>query len=306
MGKRATLRASTLRPRPLEEKAAHRARDGAPRAAALRSAARCACRSPRPTRSTRSREAYERFAAGGKLGKIVLELRVNAAERLWRGLARHDWEAVRAQFHASAVIERAGDGTRLDVEDYIAAHRVAAARGEGEIEVLRSVIDGRAAVIEARVGERRCAGIYDLHDGRIAGAIEYWAPLSPEVFLQRVLVGDRRPRSCAWIVHSAGPPDSSTCSSSRSVNLAPHSSQRSPTCSRVFSSRSMAPHVTRLRGARTGRPMRSTLGAEVADRHQRDRRQLGVEQHLRWRPRPGAPTSMPTSAARSRSPRRRA
>ena len=28
---------------------------------------------------------------------------MNAAERLWRGLARHDWEAVRAQFHPSAV-----------------------------------------------------------------------------------------------------------------------------------------------------------------------------------------------------------
>ena len=40
--------------------------------------------------------------------------------------------------------------------------------------MLRSVIDGKAAVIEARVGDRRCACIYDLHDGRIAGAIEYW------------------------------------------------------------------------------------------------------------------------------------
>jgi hypothetical protein len=37
------------------------------------------------------------------------------------------------------------------------------------------VVDGRAQVIEARMGERRVAGIYDLHDGRIAGAIEYWA-----------------------------------------------------------------------------------------------------------------------------------
>ena len=100
---------------------------------------------------------------------------MNAAERLWRGLADQRWEAVRAQFHPSAVIERAGDGTRLDVEEYIAAHRVAAGRGEGDVEVLRSVVDGKAAVIEARVGERRCAGIYDLHDGRIAGAIEYWA-----------------------------------------------------------------------------------------------------------------------------------
>jgi limonene-1,2-epoxide hydrolase len=100
---------------------------------------------------------------------------VNAAERLWRGLARRDWEAVRAQFHSSAVVERAGTGTRQDVDEYIAAHRVEAARGSDEIEVLRSVTDGRAQVIEARVGERRVAGIYDLHDGRIAGAIEYWA-----------------------------------------------------------------------------------------------------------------------------------
>jgi hypothetical protein len=100
---------------------------------------------------------------------------VNAAERLWRGLARRDWEAVRAQFHPSAVIERARDGTRLDVAEYVAEQRVEAARGADEIEVLRSLLDGKAAVIEARMGDRRCAGIYDLHDGRIAGAVEYWA-----------------------------------------------------------------------------------------------------------------------------------
>jgi hypothetical protein len=100
---------------------------------------------------------------------------VNAAERLWRGLARHDWEAVRAQFHPSAVIEHARNGTRLDVDEYVAEQRVEAARGADEIEVLRSLLDGKAAVIEARIGDRRCAGIYDLHDGRIAGAVEYWA-----------------------------------------------------------------------------------------------------------------------------------
>ena len=101
---------------------------------------------------------------------------MNAAERLWRGLARHDWEAVRAQFHASALVEHAGAGERQGVQEYVAARRVAAARGDDEIEVLRSVVDGKAAVIEARVGDRRCAAIYDLHDGRIAGAVEYWAP----------------------------------------------------------------------------------------------------------------------------------
>jgi hypothetical protein len=100
---------------------------------------------------------------------------MNAAERLWRGLVRHDWEAVRAQFHPSAVVELAGTGTRQGVDEYIAAHREEAARGDDEIDVLHSVVDGKTAVIEARVGARRCAGIYDVHDGRIAGAVEYWA-----------------------------------------------------------------------------------------------------------------------------------
>jgi hypothetical protein len=108
---------------------------------------------------------------------------MNAAERLWRGLARHDWEAVRAQFHPTAIVERfgggwvgrPGSGARLDVDEFLAAHRVDAAHGEVEVEVLRSLTDGTACVIEARVGEARCAAIYDLHEGRIAGAVEYWA-----------------------------------------------------------------------------------------------------------------------------------
>jgi NADPH:quinone reductase len=71
MAKRATVRASTLRPRPLEEKAL---------------TARAVERSVLPLLSSRevevpiaatypldrAEEAYERFAAGGKLGKIVL------------------------------------------------------------------------------------------------------------------------------------------------------------------------------------------------------------------------------------------
>jgi SnoaL-like domain len=99
---------------------------------------------------------------------------MNAAERLWRGLARHDWEAVRAQFHPSATVERVATRTRLDVDELIAEHRVDAAKGEGDIEILRSVADGKTCVIEARAGHARCVGIYDLHDGRIAGATEYW------------------------------------------------------------------------------------------------------------------------------------
>jgi SnoaL-like domain len=99
---------------------------------------------------------------------------MNAAERLWRGLARHDWEAVRAQFHPSAVVERVATGARLDVDEFVAEHRVDAAQAHGGIEILRSVADGKTCVIEARAGNTRCVGIYDLHDGRIAGATEYW------------------------------------------------------------------------------------------------------------------------------------
>jgi hypothetical protein len=99
---------------------------------------------------------------------------MNAAERLWRALARQDWDAVRAQFHRAAAIERVGSGT-VDVDEYVAAHRVEASRSPA-VEVLRTLSDGERVVVEARIGERRCAGIYDLHDGRIAGATEYWAP----------------------------------------------------------------------------------------------------------------------------------
>ena len=74
MGKRARIHGSTLRARPLEEKAlvarARRARG----AAAVRHRRADACRSPRRSRSSDAAAAYERFAAGGKLGKIVLTI----------------------------------------------------------------------------------------------------------------------------------------------------------------------------------------------------------------------------------------
>ena len=103
---------------------------------------------------------------------------MNAAERLWRALAHRDWSAARAQFHASATIKRFGggaSGAALDLDEYLAAHRERAAREGGDIHVLRVLnADGTSIVVEARVGEARCAGIYDLRDGRIAGVVEYW------------------------------------------------------------------------------------------------------------------------------------
>ena len=54
--------------------------------------------------------------------------------------------------------------------------------------------------------------------------------------------------SSEWTVHRAGPPDSKAASISAFVSFAPHSSQRSPICSRECSSRSMARERTASRG----------------------------------------------------------
>jgi hypothetical protein len=96
---------------------------------------------------------------------------MNAPERLWRGLGAHDWAAVRAQFRPNATVEWPHEGRSLPVDEYVAVQRERAGRA---IDVRRVVSEGRNVVVEARVGDGRCAGFYDLHDGLIAGAVEYW------------------------------------------------------------------------------------------------------------------------------------
>jgi NADPH:quinone reductase len=73
MGKRATVRASTLRPRPLEEKAlTARAMERHVLPLFERGALRVPTAATYPLDSVE--EAYERFTSGGKLGKVVLDL----------------------------------------------------------------------------------------------------------------------------------------------------------------------------------------------------------------------------------------
>jgi len=73
MGKRATVRASTLRPRPLEEKAlTARAMERHVLPLFERGALRVPVAATYPLDAVA--EAYERFTAGGKLGKIVVEM----------------------------------------------------------------------------------------------------------------------------------------------------------------------------------------------------------------------------------------
>ena len=73
MGKRATVRASTLRPRPLEEKAlTARAMERHVLPLFERGALRVPVAATYPLDAVD--EAYERFTAGGKLGKVILEM----------------------------------------------------------------------------------------------------------------------------------------------------------------------------------------------------------------------------------------
>ena len=96
---------------------------------------------------------------------------MNAAERLWRGLGARDWPAVRSQFQPTAQVQWPHADRRMPVEEYVAVQRE---RAGPAIDVRRVVVEGRSVAVEAIVGEARCAGFYDLHDGLIAGAVEYW------------------------------------------------------------------------------------------------------------------------------------
>jgi hypothetical protein len=98
---------------------------------------------------------------------------MNAVERLWRGLAARDWRAVQSQFGPNAVVEWPHAGTRMDADEYVGRHREQAGGG-AIVAVARVVTEGRNVAVEARVGEAYCAGFYDLHDGMIVGAVEYW------------------------------------------------------------------------------------------------------------------------------------
>ena len=99
---------------------------------------------------------------------------MNAAERLWRGLAARDWAAVRSQFQPTAQVEWPHADRRMPFDEYVATLRERAGAAGRTIHVRRVVSEGRSVVVEARVGEAWCAGFYDLHDGLIAGAVEYW------------------------------------------------------------------------------------------------------------------------------------
>jgi hypothetical protein len=102
---------------------------------------------------------------------------MNAVERMWRGLAARDWASVRSQFQPTAGVEWPHAARRMPVDEYVAVRRERA--GDRAVDVRRVVSEGRCVAVEAHVGDAACAGFYDLHDGLIAGAVEYWIGEAP-------------------------------------------------------------------------------------------------------------------------------
>ena len=102
---------------------------------------------------------------------------MNAVERLWRALEARDWPSVRSQFQPNAVVEWPHSGERMEVDEYVAAVRARPA--DREVAVRRVATEGRIVAVEARAGTARCAAFYDLHDGLIVGASEYWIGTAP-------------------------------------------------------------------------------------------------------------------------------
>jgi hypothetical protein len=102
---------------------------------------------------------------------------MNAAERLWQALAAHDWARARSQFGPNAVVDWPHADTRMDAGAYVAAMQALLATGPATVR--RTAGEGRILAVEATIGPARCGGFYDLHDGLIHEATEYWVRGTP-------------------------------------------------------------------------------------------------------------------------------
>jgi hypothetical protein len=96
---------------------------------------------------------------------------LNAAERLWRGIARRDYAAIAAQLHEHARIDWPHSGEHLSATEYVVRQRLA---GDRDVRILRVLVDDERVAIHAVVGDRNVGGFYDLQQSRIARGVEVW------------------------------------------------------------------------------------------------------------------------------------
>lgn len=105
---------------------------------------------------------------------------MNAVERLWRGLADRDWDAIRAQLHTHATIELPHSGARLTAEEYAALNQAAGGAWTVHLHAVVASSEDLPVAVHATVvrdGVRyRCGGFYVLHQARIAHGVELWVP----------------------------------------------------------------------------------------------------------------------------------
>lgn len=102
---------------------------------------------------------------------------MNPVERLWRALARQDWDTARAEMHPHATVEWPHTGERFaGCDAFLEVHR--AFPGPWTLDVRRVITEGRdiASEVVVRSGEDTwfVASFFNLRDGRIQHAVEYW------------------------------------------------------------------------------------------------------------------------------------
>ena len=98
----------------------------------------------------------------------------NAVERLWQALAVGDLERAAAELHPSLVVDWPHTGERFEsAAAFLAVHRT-----DRRVELRRVITDGHHVAVEAFVegdaASWAVAAFYDLRDGRISRAAEYW------------------------------------------------------------------------------------------------------------------------------------
>ena len=103
----------------------------------------------------------------------------NPVERLWRFFDERDWERAGEELHDEFVADWPQTSERFRGRDnFIAMNRAHPASG-WSIDLRRTVVAGDVIAAEVAVphdaGLDFCTGFYELRDGKIARATEYWS-----------------------------------------------------------------------------------------------------------------------------------
>ena len=176
MGKRARIMASTLRARPLEEKAmTARALERNVLPLFERGALRVPVAATYPLDEVARRLRALRRRRQARQDRPAA---VNTVERLWRAIAQRDWAAMGAQLQPNIVVELPGTGERLVGPDaYVLSYRLR----PGPVTVkVRDIVSAERcvavhAVLTTPAGDEHVMGFYDMQETRISHAVELWS-----------------------------------------------------------------------------------------------------------------------------------